>query len=132
MSQQDNEIMRGVKRLAQKECANYADGFCLPGDRPCHVLNPTYKTIHDGAITCDSILTEYDEQHITVRVQDPDSNTLDERFEELNDFLQDCASDLEAVIGSLQDLKNTFELYDFSDASPEPKIEGTDMKEVPF
>lgn len=29
MSQQDTEIMRSVKRLAQKECANYADGICL-------------------------------------------------------------------------------------------------------
>ena len=56
MSQQDNEIMRGLKRLAQKECANFADGFCLPADRPCHVLNPAYKTIHDGAIACDYFL----------------------------------------------------------------------------
>ena len=69
---------------------------------------------------------------MTVRVQDPDSNTPDERFEELNDFLQDCVSGLEAVIESLQDLKNTFELYDFSDALPEPKVEGTDMKDFPF
>ena len=52
---------------------------------------------------------------MTVRVQDPDSNTLDERFEELNDFLQDCASGLEAVVDALNDLKNTFELYDFSE-----------------
>lgn len=47
---------------------------------------------------------------MTVRVQDPDSNTPDERFEELNAFLQDCVSGLEAVIESLQDLKSTFEL----------------------
>ena len=52
---------------------------------------------------------------MTVRVQGPDSNTLDERFEELNDFLQDCASGLEAVVDALNDLKNTFELYDFSE-----------------
>ena len=56
MSKQDNEIMRSVKRLAQKECANYADGFCLPADCPCHVLNPAYKTIHDGAVACDYFL----------------------------------------------------------------------------
>ena len=53
---------------------------------------------------------------MTVKVQDPDSTaTPDKRFEELNDFLQDCAADLEAVIGSLNDLKNTFELYDFTE-----------------
>ena len=40
MSQQDTEIMRSVKQLAKKECANYANGFCLPADHPCHVLNP--------------------------------------------------------------------------------------------
>ena len=56
MSQQDTEIMRGVKQLAKKECANYANGFCLPADRPCHVLNPAYKTIHDGAVECDYFL----------------------------------------------------------------------------
>ena len=52
---------------------------------------------------------------MTVRVQDPNGNTLDDRFEELNDFLQDCASGLEAVVDALNDLKNTFELYDFSE-----------------
>lgn len=56
MGQHDTEIMRSVKRLAQKECANYADGFCLLVDCPCHVLNPVYKTIHDGAIACDYFL----------------------------------------------------------------------------
>ena len=56
MSKQDTEIMRSVKRLAQKECANYADGFCLSADCSCHVLNPAYKTIHDGAVACDYFL----------------------------------------------------------------------------
>ena len=56
MSQQDTQIMRSVKRLTQKECANYADGLCLPVESPCHVLNPAYKTIHDGAIACDFFL----------------------------------------------------------------------------
>ena len=56
MSQQDTWIMRSVKRLTQKECANYADGLCLPVESPCHVLNPAYKTIHDGAIACDYFL----------------------------------------------------------------------------
>ena len=53
MSQQDTQIMGSVKRLAQKECAKYADRICLPADRPCHVLNSAYKTMHDGAIACD-------------------------------------------------------------------------------
>lgn len=71
---------------------------------------------------------------MTVRVQDPDSNTLDERFEELNDFLQDCASGLEAVVDALNDLKSTFELYDFSEIPAEIKDQQvfTANKELPF
>ena len=56
MSQQDHHIMRSVKQLAQKECANYTNGFCVYEDRPCHVLNAAYKTIHDGAVDCDYFL----------------------------------------------------------------------------
>lgn len=56
MSQQDTHIMRSVKRLAQKQCANYTNGFCLPEDRLCHALNTAYKTIHDGAVGCDYFL----------------------------------------------------------------------------
>ena len=56
---------------------------------------------------------------MTVRVQDPNGNTLDDRFEELNDFLQDCASGLEAVVDALNDLKNTVELYDLSEKPAE-------------
>lgn len=56
MSQQDTHIMRSIKQLARKECANYANGFCLPENRPCHVLNPAYSTIHDGAVDCDYFL----------------------------------------------------------------------------
>lgn len=56
MSQQDTEIMRSMKHLAKKECANYANGFCLPTDCPCYVLNPAHKTIHNGAVDCDYFL----------------------------------------------------------------------------
>lgn len=56
MSQQDTHIMRSIKQLARKECANYANGFCLPANRPCHVLNPAYKAIYDGAVDCDYFL----------------------------------------------------------------------------
>jgi len=71
---------------------------------------------------------------MTVRVQDPNGNTLDDRFEELNDFLQDCASGLEAVVDALNDLKNTFELYDFSE-KPAELIDQqvfTDNEKLPF
>ena len=44
------------------ECANDADGFCMLADRPCHVLNPAYKTIHDGAVDCDHIDYKQTEQ----------------------------------------------------------------------
>ena len=56
MSQQDIKIMRSIKQLAKNQCANYAKGFCLEDDRPCHVLDPAYKTIHSGAIACDHFL----------------------------------------------------------------------------
>ncbi len=58
---------------------------------------------------------------MNVRVQVPDENTSDQRFDELNDFLQDCATGLEAVIDALNDLKNTFELYDFTENLAEIK-----------
>ena len=57
MTKQDNQIMRSAKLLAQKECANYDNGRCLPEDRPCYILSPTYKTIHDGAVDCDYFLS---------------------------------------------------------------------------
>ena len=56
MSKQDDQIMRGVKQLARKECANYAESSCLLDDCPCQVLNPAYKTIHDGAVNCDHFI----------------------------------------------------------------------------
>lgn len=49
----DKEIIRDAKRLATKECANWQDGSCLPDERPCHMINSAYSTIHDGAIDCD-------------------------------------------------------------------------------
>ena len=68
MSKQDDQIMRGAKQLARKECANYADGSCLPDDCPCHVLNPAHKTIHDGAVNCDHFI-------FAVQPQQPELNT---------------------------------------------------------
>ena len=53
---QDDQIMRGVRLLAKKECAYYDSGVCLCNERPCHVLHPTYKMVHDGAIDCDFFL----------------------------------------------------------------------------
>ena len=57
MTKQDNHIIRSVKLLTQKECANYANDTCLPEDHPCRVINPAYKTIHDGAVDCDYFLS---------------------------------------------------------------------------
>ena len=56
MNQIETQIMRSIRQLAQKECANYDNGCCLPEDRPCHVISPAYKSIHDGAVGCDYFL----------------------------------------------------------------------------
>ena len=56
MSRFDDHIKRSIRQLAQKECANYEKGRCLPEDRPCHVISPAYRTIHDGAVGCDYFL----------------------------------------------------------------------------
>ncbi len=49
----DKEIIRGFRKLATKECANWQDGSCLPDDCPCRAINPAYATVHDGCIDCD-------------------------------------------------------------------------------
>lgn len=49
----DKEIIRSVKKLATKECANWQDGSCLPDDCPCRAINPVYATVHDGCVDCD-------------------------------------------------------------------------------
>ena len=56
MNKLDKQIIRSAKRLAQKECSNYADGSCLPEGCTCYAVNPAYVTIHDGAIGCDYFL----------------------------------------------------------------------------
>ena len=68
MTKQDNQIIRSAKLLAQKECANYANDTCLPEDHPCYLINPAYKTIHDGAVDCDYFLS-------TVLPLQPELNT---------------------------------------------------------
>ncbi len=52
----DQQLLRQVRQLARKECANCADGLCLPEDGRCHVVLPAYARIHDGAIGCDWFL----------------------------------------------------------------------------
>lgn len=49
----DKQILKSIKTLARGECANYAHGNCLLTDERCHLVNPNYKSIHDGAIDCD-------------------------------------------------------------------------------
>lgn len=52
----NKEILRSIKKLAKEECANYDHGMCLLTDQRCHVINPNYPTVHDGAVDCDYFL----------------------------------------------------------------------------
>ena len=53
MMRQDKEIIRSIRKLVAKECANWHEGFCLPDDSPCQVINSAYDNVHDGCIACD-------------------------------------------------------------------------------
>ena len=46
----DKRLIRQAKQLARKECCNYFDGDCIYTDRPCHIINPIYPSIHSGDI----------------------------------------------------------------------------------
>ena len=50
MNKLDKQIIRSAKRLAQKECSNYADGSCLPEGCTCYAVNPAYVTIHEKTL----------------------------------------------------------------------------------
>lgn len=52
----DKQILKSIKALARGECANYQYGNCLLTDKRCHVINPSYESIHGGAIDCDYFL----------------------------------------------------------------------------
>ena len=65
----DQHIIRSVKQLVQKECANYSGASCLPEECPCHVIHPDQQTVHDGAVNCDYCL-------FTVLPQQPELNTV--------------------------------------------------------
>lgn len=52
----NKEILKSIKALARDECANYQRGLCLLTDQRCHVINPNYPTVHDGAVDCDYFL----------------------------------------------------------------------------
>lgn len=52
----DKQILKSIKALARGECANYSRGDCLMTDERCHLVNPNYESIHDGAIDCDYFL----------------------------------------------------------------------------
>ena len=64
----DQHIIRGLKQLAQKECANYDNGSCLLEECPCHAIQPAYQTVHDGTGNCDYCI-------FTVLPQQPELNT---------------------------------------------------------
>jgi hypothetical protein len=50
------QILKNIKTLAKDECANYMRGNCLLTDKRCHLINPNYESIYDGAIDCDYFL----------------------------------------------------------------------------
>ena len=52
----DKKIISVIRKLAKEECANYDHGYCLETDKPCHVINPHYDSIRDGAVDCDYFL----------------------------------------------------------------------------
>ena len=70
-----------------------------------------------------------------VKVEDKSTNSVDHRFEDLNDFLGDCASGLDAIIDALKDLKDTLELYDFTKEelpfAPDPPAQQEEVR-LPF
>ena len=53
----DKQLIRQTKQLARKECCNYFDEESIYIDRPCHVINPIYPSIHSGAIGCEYFLS---------------------------------------------------------------------------
>lgn len=52
----EKEILKSIRKLAKEECANYQQGMCLLTDQRCHIINPNYFTVHDGAVDCDYFL----------------------------------------------------------------------------
>ena len=52
----DKQVVKSIKTLAKDECANYMQGNCLLTEKRCHLINPNYPSIHDGAIDCDYFL----------------------------------------------------------------------------
>ena len=55
-SMTNKQILKSIKALARDECENYSRGDCLMTDERCHLVNPNYGSIHDGAIDCDYFL----------------------------------------------------------------------------
>lgn len=49
----DKQILKRIRQLARDECANYQGGICLETEERCHIINPNYPSVHDGAIDCD-------------------------------------------------------------------------------
>lgn len=66
----EKQILRRVKRLIQKECANYVRGDCLANDALCDVIHSEFVTIHNGVIACDyflrSVLPSDPEMHSVI------------------------------------------------------------------
>lgn len=56
MNETDKHLIKRMKQLARKECANCYDSFCVQDDCPCHLISSRYPSIRDGAIDCDWFL----------------------------------------------------------------------------
>lgn len=52
----DSKLIRKCIDFAKANCASYINGTCVCDDCPCHVVNPKYATIADGAVSCDYFL----------------------------------------------------------------------------
>lgn len=52
----DKQLLKRCVNLAKAECADCHGKDCTPEDRRCHVINPKYPSIEEGAIDCDWFL----------------------------------------------------------------------------
>ena len=51
----DKQLIGQIRTLVHKECCNYISGKCVY-EHDCTVINPSFSSIHDGAIGCDYFL----------------------------------------------------------------------------
>lgn len=49
----DKQLLRRCSNLARAECCNFHTKDCVVDDCHCHLINPRYPTIAEGALDCD-------------------------------------------------------------------------------